>query len=119
MQPLEPSPPESLPVPQVVILPWLRLVGQRLMPGWLAITIGEWTFAWRPLSPAEQAHEGCHVAQWRRYGLRFIPRYLRASWQAWRGGGRIYRDNRFEVAARHAAERALETADERSAGPAR
>jgi hypothetical protein len=91
-----------------VILPWLRPVGQRLMPGWLAITIGEWTLAWRPLTLSEQAHEACHVAQWRHYGPRFIPRYLRASWRAWRDGGRIYRDNRFEVAARRAAAQAVE-----------
>jgi hypothetical protein len=113
MRPLRPAHPEPLPAPRVRVLPWLRPLGRRLMSGWLAITIGDQTFAWRPLSPPEQAHEACHVAQWRRYGVRFIPRYLRASWRAWRSGGRAYRDNQFEVAARRAAEQAPE-ADERS-----
>jgi hypothetical protein len=94
------------PSPTIHVLPWLRPIGQRLMPGWLAITLGDDTFTWRPLAPAELAHEACHVAQWRRYGLRFIPRYLRASWRAWGGGGQAYRDNVFEIAAREAEARA-------------
>ena len=93
------------PDPKVHVAPWLRPVGQRLMPGWLAITIGRHTFSWRSLTVAELAHEACHVAQWRRYGVLFIPRYVRASWRAWRTGGRPYRDNAFESAAREAAAR--------------
>ncbi|MGH2466681.1 MAG: hypothetical protein ACRDGL_02990 [Candidatus Limnocylindrales bacterium] len=95
-----------LPSPTVHVLPWLRPIGERLMPGWLAITLEDDTFTWRRLDAAELAHEACHVAQWRRYGLRFIPRYLRASGQAWRRGGHPYRDNTFEIAAREAAARA-------------
>jgi hypothetical protein len=62
-------------------------------------------FTWRDLSPAELAHEACHVQQWSRSGLRFIPRYVRASWRAWRAGGNPYRDNRFEREAQAAAMR--------------
>lgn len=71
--------------------------------GWLAITIGRHIWSWRDLDERELAHELCHVRQWRRYGARFIPRYARASWRAWRAGGDPYRDNAFEVAARQAA----------------
>jgi hypothetical protein len=90
----------------VIVVPWLRRPGHYLiLPNWLAITIGRWIFAWRPLDEAELAHELTHVRQWRRYGLRFIPRYLRASWTAaWPEDGNSYRDNKFEVEARAAAE---------------
>jgi hypothetical protein len=89
---------------RLIVLPWLRRPGQRLLlPTWLAITVGRWIFAWRRLEPAELAHEIEHVRQWRRYGLLFIPRYLRASWRAVRAGGDRYRDNVFEAAARRAA----------------
>jgi hypothetical protein len=73
-----------------------------LLHGWLAITIGRHIWAWRDLDQAELAHELCHVQQWRRYGARFIARYARASWRAWRAGGDPYRDNAFEAAARRA-----------------
>ena len=89
--------------PRLHIVPGLRRPGGWFLPGWLAITIGGQTWAWRRLEPAELAHEACHVAQWQRYGARFIPRYLRASWRAWRAGGDAYRDNAFEVAARRTA----------------
>jgi hypothetical protein len=79
------------------------------MPGWLAITIGRWIFAWRPLDEAELAHELEHVRQWRENGLRFIPRYLGESRRAARSGGDRYRDNRFEVEAHAAAEAASST----------
>ncbi len=102
---------------RVVVWAWLRPIGQRLlMPNWLAITIGRWIFAWRPLDAAELAHELEHVRQWQRYGLLFIPRYLRASWRAARAGGDRYRDNAFERAAQAAATRAGETIPEASAG---
>lgn len=97
---MEPTPP---PPPIVHVLPWLRPLGERLLAGWLAITLGRHTFAWRPLDAAELAHEACHVAQWQRYGPRFIARYVRASWLAWRAGGSAYRDNAFERAAQAAA----------------
>ena len=86
-------------------MPWLRRPGHHLvLQNWLAITIGSWIFAWRPLDPVELAHEVTHVRQWQRYGLLFIPRYLRASWVAQRGGGDRYRDNKFEREAIAAAD---------------
>lgn len=75
------------------------------MPNWLAITIGRWIIAWRPLELHELAHELTHVRQWRDYGILFIPRYFRASWRAARGGGHRYSDNVFERAAMAAASR--------------
>ena len=45
-----------------------------------------------------------HVRQWYANGLRFIPRYLAESRRAAAGGGDRYRDNRFEVEARAAAD---------------
>ena len=89
---------------RVHLLPWLRRIGAAFLPQWLAITIGGHIFAWRPLDPVELAHELEHVRQWRRYGLRFIPRYLRAGWRAKRAGGDSYRDNPFEAAARAAGD---------------
>jgi hypothetical protein len=74
------------------------------MREWLAITIWRWIFAWRPLDEAELAHELMHVRQWYANGLRFIPRYLAESRRAAAGGGDRYRDNRFEVVARAAAD---------------
>jgi hypothetical protein len=97
--------PEEIPEYRVVVIPWLRVPGQRLLvPNWLAITIGNRIFAWRPLDQAELAHEVTHVGQWRRYGLLFVPRYLRASWRARRAGGDGYRDNVFEREAYDAAD---------------
>jgi len=89
-----------------MVLPWLRRAGHYLiLPNWLAITLGRWIFSWRELDEAELAHELTHVRQWHRYGLRFIPRYLRASWHAaWPDGGDSYRDNRFEIEARAASD---------------
>jgi hypothetical protein len=92
---------------RLIVLPWLRRPAQRLiMADWLAITIGPLILAWRPLDQVELAHELAHVAQWRRHGLRFIPRYLRASSRAANAGRDRYRDNVFEVRARAAAEAA-------------
>ncbi|HTS14114.1 MAG TPA: hypothetical protein VMH24_00485 [Candidatus Sulfotelmatobacter sp.] len=85
------------------VVPATRRVGAVFLRGWLAITIGRDIWSWRPLDGPELAHELCHVRQWERYGPRFIPRYARASWRAWRGGGDPYRDNAFEAAAREAA----------------
>jgi hypothetical protein len=89
----------------VIVLPFLRRLGARLiMPGWLAITVGSWIFAWRPLDAAELAHELAHVRQWCDNGIRFIPRYLAESSRAKRAGSDRYRDNRFEIEARAAAD---------------
>ena len=90
------------------MVPWLRRVGGRLLPNWLAITIGRDIFAWRELSERELRHEVAHVEQWRRHGVTLPPRYLAASVRAWRAGRGWYRGNRFEVEARAAEERARE-----------
>lgn len=95
----------NVPEHRVIVLRWLKRPGHHLiLPNWLAITIGRWIFAWRPLNDAELAHELTHVRQWRRYGLRFIPRYLRESWRAAAAEGDSYRDNIFEREAATAAE---------------
>ena len=95
---------------RVHIVPWTRRLGGLVLPGWLAITVGRDIWAWRPLGPAEAAHELEHVRQWQRHGPPFAARYLRASWRAWRRGGDPYRDNAFEVAARRAADRSAQVA---------
>ena len=90
---------------RVFTLPWLRHMGRLVLPNWLAITIGRTVFAWRTLTDDELEHELEHVRQWARMGWRFPIAYLAASLIAKRAGGRWYRDNRFEVEARTAAER--------------
>jgi len=86
--------------------PWLGPLGARLLlPDWLAITLGHHIVSWRPLSPAELAHELEHVRQWDRYGPAFAVRYLRASLRSWSAGTGWYAGNRFEAAARTAAAR--------------
>lgn len=87
---------------QVHIRPRLRAVGARLLPEWLAITIGIHVWAWRPLDDRELRHELAHVSQWRCHGAGFPLRYLVAAVRAWRTGGDWYRDNAFERAARAA-----------------
>ena len=97
---------EEPPAHRVIVLPWLKRPMQRfVLPNWTAIAVGSRIFAWRELSAVELAHELKHVEQWRRYGLRFIAMYLRASWVAARGGGDRYWDNRFEKEAVAAAEK--------------
>jgi hypothetical protein len=90
---------------RVHVMPRLRRVGGRLLPNWLAITLGRDIFAWRELSPAELAHELEHVRQWGRYNVAFPLLYVGASVMALIAGRGWYRGNRFEVAARAAAER--------------
>lgn len=91
---------------RVHVVPPLRRVGGRLLlADWLAITVGRDIVAWRDLTPEELAHEVEHVRQWNAHGIRYVARYLRASWHAWRGGGRWYWDNPFEAAARDASVR--------------
>ena len=94
---------------RVFVVPWLRRPMRRaVLPNWLAITIGRWIFAWRPLDEAELAHELAHVRQWAHHGVRFIPRYLAASRTAARRGGDRYRDNAFEQEAVKAEQKARE-----------
>jgi hypothetical protein len=90
---------------RVVVWPWSRGVGGLFLRDWLAITIGATIVAWRPLSDDELEHELEHVRQWRRHGVTFPARYLRASASARRAGKRWYHDNHFEVEARTAATR--------------
>jgi hypothetical protein len=90
---------------RVVVWPWLRRIGGRVLPNWLAITIGRTIFSWRPLSDAELAHELEHVRQWRSGAVRFPVAYLAESVRAVRAGKRWYHDNRFEADARAAAAR--------------
>ena len=90
---------------RIVTVPWLRRIGGLVLPDWLAITIGRTVFAWRALNEDELEHELAHVRQWARIGWAFPIAYLAASLRARRGGGRWYRDNRFEVEAREAASR--------------
>ena len=88
-----------------IVIPWLKGPAQRLiLPNWLAITIGPLIFSWRVLDPVELAHEVQHVRQWRREGLRYIPRYFAASDAAVKAGKDRYWDNAFEVEARDAAD---------------
>jgi hypothetical protein len=90
---------------RIVTWPWLRRLGRLALPDWLAITLGHTVFAWRALTDEELEHELEHVRQWARMGWRFPIAYLAASLMARRAGGRLYRDNRFEVQARAAASR--------------
>ena len=88
-------------------MPWLRPLGRRVLPNWLAITIGRHIYAWRRMSPEELAHELTHVRQWQRHGWRFPIAYFADSIRARRLGRRWYHDNRFEVEARKEAARAV------------
>jgi hypothetical protein len=84
------------------IRPRLRPIGEALFPAWLAVTLGDHIWAWRPLTAPELAHEVAHVRQWRRHGAGFPLLYLRASVRAWRAGRHWYWDNTFEREARAA-----------------
>ena len=85
------------------VVPWLRRIGSLVLADWLAITIGNRIFAWRPLSDAELEHELAHVRQWSRHGVSFPLIYLANSLRAGRAGKRWYHDNPFEKEAREAA----------------
>ena len=87
---------------RVHVMPWLRRPGSLMLRDWLAITVGRHILAWRDLDARELRHELEHVRQWRRNGPLFGITYLLASYRAWRGGGRWYRDNPYERAAREA-----------------
>ncbi len=91
--------------PAIHVVPWLRPLGRRVIPNWLAITLGRHIFAWRPLTDIELAHELEHARQWARAGWTFPFAYLAESVRVRRGGGRWYHDNRFEREARAAATR--------------
>lgn len=71
------------------------LIVTRGCPGWAygrgGTTIGAVYLTGDTVSPAVLEHEAVHRAQWRRYGLAFIPLYVAAGADA--------RTNRFEVEA--------------------
>ena len=90
---------------RVHVVPWLRRVGALALRDWLAITIGNRIFAWRPLNDTELAHELAHVRQWSRHGVAFPVIYLAHSLRVRRAGKRWYHDNPFEMDAREAAMR--------------
>lgn len=87
------------------VWPWMRPLGRRVLPNWLAIALGTHVIAWRRLDAAELAHELEHVQQWREHGWTFPLRYAAASMRARRAGRSWYHDNPFEAAAREAARR--------------
>jgi hypothetical protein len=88
---------------RVRVWPWTRGLGRRLMPNWLAVTLGRTIVSWRDMNDAELEHELEHVRQWARLGWRLPIAYLAESIRARRRGGHWYRDNRFEADARAAA----------------
>lgn len=89
--------------PAIHVWPWLRGPGRRVLPDWLAITLGRHVFAWRQMDERETAHELAHVRQWQAHGWRFPIAYIVESLRARRAGKHWYRDNRFEVEARQVA----------------
>jgi hypothetical protein len=92
------------------VWPWLKRPAQRfIMPTWTAITIGSHIFSWYPLDDFLLAHELCHVRQWSKHGLRYIPRYFAASREAAAAGKDRYRGNAFEEEA-YSIEQALRDA---------
>ena len=90
---------------RVHVWPWLRRIGALALSDWLAITIGNRIFAWRPLTESELAHELTHVRQWSRHGVAFPLIYFAHSIRVRRAGKRWYHDNPFEMEARGVAER--------------
>jgi len=99
---------------RIHVVPWLRAIGGRvLLANWLAITIGRDIWCWRDLDRLELAHELEHVRQWDRNGPTYVALYAWSSVAAVLAGRHWYRDNAFEVSARHAAAR---VAAERDAG---
>ncbi|MFP5353253.1 MAG: hypothetical protein ACLGIB_11925 [Actinomycetota bacterium] len=76
---------------------WPRLLGWR----YRAVTFGHVVLSIDELDPDTMQHELVHVRQYERWGPLFIPLYALASVVARLRGGHHYRDNPFEVAARH------------------
>lgn len=85
-----------------------------------AITLGHVILGTSPpVLAALRAHEQVHVRQYERWGPLFFLAYPAASLWQWLRGGRPYRDNCFEVAARvQSGEEAAATAP-RKGGPTR
>jgi hypothetical protein len=80
---------------------WPRRLGWK----YRAITFGHVVLAVDELDEKTLVHELEHVRQYERAGPLYGPLYLLASLSAAARGKHYYRDNRFEVAARDAADR--------------
>ena len=84
---------------RVFVRPWVKPFMDKILPNWLAITLGHTIIAARPLDPRELDHELVHVRQWDRYGWTFPLRYGLSSIRAALRGKDWYWDNEFEVEA--------------------
>ena len=80
---------------------WPRRLGWR----YRAITFGHVVLAVEELDAKTLEHELEHVRQYERVGILYAPLYVLASIRAVFAGGHYYRDNRFEIEARAAADR--------------
>jgi hypothetical protein len=96
----------SHPSHRIHVWPWLRPLGRRVLPNWLAITLGRHILAWRAMTAEELEHELAHVRQWRTHGWRFPILYALAALRARGTAEGWYVGNRFEAEAREAARRA-------------
>ncbi len=90
--------------------PFIRWALRRLIPlpgGAAAVTLGHVVLGVDAEAlDATRLHERVHVAQYERWGPFFLPAYALASAWAVVRGGDFYRDNPFEIEARHGEERA-------------
>ena len=75
---------------------WPRRLGWR----YRAITFGHVILCIDRIDVSTFEHELVHVRQYELWGPLFVPIYLIASVWAGLRGGDVYRDNRFEIAAR-------------------
>jgi hypothetical protein len=78
---------------------WPRKLGWR----YRAITLGHVVLAVDELDDHTFRHELVHVRQYEHWGPLYMPAYVLASVIALVRGGHLYRDNRFEAAARAGA----------------
>lgn len=80
--------------------------------GWpyRAMTLGHVVLCVDRIDESTWRHELVHVRQFERWGIFFLASYPLASLVAVAGGGHHYRDNRFEIAARRAAQDMSEAA---------
>jgi len=76
---------------------WPRRLGWR----YRAITFGHVVLSVDELDLPTLRHELSHVRQYERWGPFFIPAYVLEALRAIGRGGHAYRDNAFEIAARH------------------
>lgn len=76
---------------------WPRRVGWR----YRAITFGHVVLCVDDADDRLMRHERAHVRQFERWGIFLLPAYLGASLWALVRGRHHYRDNLFEIAARH------------------